>query len=246
MTSHAQDYPAGACIPSHRHARAQLLYAAAGTMTVTAESGSWVIPADRALWIPPGVGHAIRVGAKLAMRTLYVAPGAAAGLPRQCRVLQVTPLLRELVLAATALGARESGSRARRIRALILDELRQIPAMPLYLPTARSARLQKVTTALAADPADRRTLGQWAREAGMSPRNLARAFLKETGLGFRLYRRQARLLAALERLAAGRPVTGVALDLGYDSSSAFIAMFRRALAATPKRYFGTAASPGRA
>lgn len=243
MTSHAEDYAAGARIPAHRHARAQLLHAAAGTMTVTTRAGSWVIPADRALWIPPGVSHAIRVGTRLAMRTLYVAPAALAGLPGQCQVLQVTPLLRELVLAATALAPRDRGARAQRVRALILDELRQIPAMPLHLPTAQSARLQRVTAALAADPADRRTLGQWARHAGMSPRNLARAFIKETGLGFRLYRRQARLLAALERLAAGTPVTSVALDLGYDSPSAFIAMFRRALGATPKRYFG---APGAA
>jgi AraC-like DNA-binding protein len=88
-----------------------------------------------------------------------------------------------------------------------------------------------------ADPADRRTLAAWARPAGASVRTLARLFTRETGMGFRGWRQQVRLLRALERLAAGEAVTTVALDLGYDSPSAFVAMFRRALGTTPGRYF---------
>jgi AraC-like DNA-binding protein len=207
-------------------------------MTVTTGQGSWVIPPDRALWIPAGVVHEIRVGSRLAMRTLYFPRSGTEGLPRQCQVLQVTPLVRELVLVATAAPPTSAAeARHRRIHRLILDELRLLPETPLHLPTPSSDRLRQVARALAADPADPRGLAAWARELGTSPRSLARAFAQETGLGFQRYRRQVRLLAALERLASGTSVTNVALDLGYDSPSAFIAIFRRALGATPKRYF---------
>jgi AraC-like DNA-binding protein/quercetin dioxygenase-like cupin family protein len=240
VSSHAQQYAPGALIPPHRHGRAQLLYASEGTMTVSTRQGSWVIPPDRALWIPAGVLHQIRVGSRLAMRTLYFPLPGTAGLPRQCQVLQMTPLMRELVLAAMRPSPTPAAeARLRRIHRLILDELRLLPETPLHLPTPTSDRLRRVANALADDPADPRGLALWARQLATSPRSLARAFRQETGLGFQRYRRQVRLLAALERLAAGASVTNVALDLGYDSPSAFIAMFRRALGSTPKRYFST-------
>jgi AraC-like DNA-binding protein len=56
-------------------------------------------------------------------------------------------------------------------------------------------------------------------------------------MSFRAWRQQLRLLRGLELLAAGAPVTRVALDLGYESTSAFTAMFRRVLGTTPTAYF---------
>jgi AraC-like DNA-binding protein len=108
---------------------------------------------------------------------------------------------------------------------------------PLHLPQPRDPRLRAVTGALLRDPGDARSLTAWSRHAGASARTLARGFLRETGMGFGAWRQQARLLRALELLAEGEPVTRVALELGYAGPSAFIAMFRRALGATPGRYF---------
>ena len=119
-----------------------------------------------------------------------------------------------------------------------LDQIRAVRVTPLHLPAAVDRRLSTVTRAIAETPGDSRGLKDWAACAGASSRTLARLFLRETGMTFRQWRQQARLLSALTRLAAGQPVTTVALDLGYDSPSAFIAMFRRALGETPGRFYG--------
>ncbi len=235
----AGDYPSGYETAPHCHARAQLVYASQGVMTVTAAAGSWVVPPQRAVWMPAGAEHGIRVDRAISMRSLYVRPDAAAGLPIACRVVDVSELLRALILRAMAVPPHydEAGPDGRIMR-VILDELRTLPSAPQNLPRARDARLLRVTEALRADPADRRSLAAWGRAAGASPRTLARLFLAETGLGFRAWRQRARLLHALVALASGEPVTRVAFEAGYDSPSAFIAAFKRAFGTTPGRYFG--------
>ena len=185
-----------------------------------------------------GTGHAVRVNRSISMRSLFIRPDAAPRLPRACRVVTVSPLLRALILRAMAVAPYydEAGPDGRIMR-VILDELRTLPSAPLHLPRARDARLLRVTEALRADPADPRPLAAWGRAAGASPRTLARLFLAETGLGFRAWRQRARLLHALVELAARKPVTSVAFEAGYDSPSAFIAAFKREFGTTPARYF---------
>lgn len=231
----AHDYPKGMLIEWHAHDRGQLIYARSGIMTVMTAEGSWVVPPHRAVWVPATTDHAIQCGTRLSMRTLYVAQGAAPRLPQTCAVVQVSPLLRELIVALVE--APGSSRRRAHLTVLILDEIRATPVAPLHLPEPRDARLRRLTAALAADPGDRTDLGAWGREVGASSRTLTRLFLRETGMTFRQWQRQARLLAALVKLAEGEPVTQVALDLGYDSPSAFISAFRRALGASPRRYF---------
>ncbi len=234
----ANDYPAGTEIAPHRHARAQLVYATQGVMTVTATAGSWVVPPERAVWMPPGTEHAVRVNRSISMRSLFIRPDAAPRLPRACRVVTVSPLLRALILRAMSIPPLydEAGPDGRILR-VILDELRALPSAPLHLPRARDQRLARVTEALLADPADARGLDAWARAAGASPRTLARLFAKETGLTFRAWRQRARMLHALVELAVRKPVTSVAFEAGYDSPSAFIAAFKREFGTTPARYF---------
>jgi AraC-like DNA-binding protein len=238
----AKDYPPGWVQPWHRHRRAQLLYASHGVMNVSTPLGTWVVPADRALWIPGGIEHEILMSGRVHMRTLYVEPDAAPGLPDRCCAVSVSGLLRELILRAVAMPVDydEAGPDGRVAR-LILDELRVLPTLPLHLPSPRDPRLVRLCAAITAAPADGRTLAQWAREVGASPRTLARLFVAETGLTFGDWRARARLLAALPRLAAGEKVTSIALDLGYDSPSAFISMFKRALGSTPSSYFANSA-----
>jgi AraC-like DNA-binding protein len=235
---HRRDLAVGETIAWHRHLRAQLVHASEGVMTVTTAGGAFVVPPARGVWMPAGMEHRIDARTAVAMRTLYVGAPHTVGLPHAVCVVQVTPLLHELILAAVAGGndyARDSAPA--RLVAVILDQIRALPVAPLALPTPQDARLRRVTDALRADPARALGLGGWARLAGASERTLARLFERETGMSFRAWRQQLRLLRALELLAAGAPVTRVALDLGYESTSAFTAMFRRVLGTTPTAYF---------
>jgi AraC-like DNA-binding protein/quercetin dioxygenase-like cupin family protein len=232
-----KDFAAGFEIAPHKHERAQLIYATAGTMRVSTEKDVWVVPPQRALWMPPGVRHSIVMSGDVTMRTLYLRKDAAEGMPDECRVILVSPLLRELIVRATELPLRyDERGPAGHVVALIVAELHGLGSLPLQLPMPRDARLRRLCRDLLAAPGDPRTLEQWAAATNASPRTLARHFVAETGLTFGAWRQQARVLEAMGRLGGGEPVTRVALDLGYDSISAFSAMFRRASGASPSRF----------
>jgi AraC-like DNA-binding protein len=238
----ARDYPKGHRVARHRHDRGQLIYARSGIMTVITADGTWVVPSQRALWVPAETDHEVVCGTAVSMRTLLIAAPAAAELPDACVVVHVPPLLRELILVAVE--GEPPAQQRRHVDALILEGIRDGQVAPLHLPEPADARLRRITAAIAADPGDRRTLAEWARQAGASPRTLTRRFVDETGMTFQQWQRQARLLTALVRLAQAQAVTTVALDLGYDSPSAFIHAFRRALGSTPGRYFEPPRRPG--
>jgi AraC-like DNA-binding protein len=242
----AKDFRDGHHIAPHSHERAQLIFAAHGAMLVGTAHGTWAVPPQRAVWMPAGMTHEIRMAGEVAMRTLYVRQDAASRLPAGVRVLAVSPLLRELILRACALPLDyDEAGPAGRLVALILDEIAAGPAVALDLPMPRDARLGRLCRALAAEPGNTRALAEWGRQVGASPRTLARGFQRETGLTFAEWRQQARLLAATAMLAAGQPITRIALDLGYESSSAFTAMFKRALGAPPSQYFAAGSSDRR-
>jgi AraC-like DNA-binding protein len=234
----AKDFPDGFFIPPHAHPRNQLIHASSGVMRISTPQGAFVVPPHRAVWVPANVVHDVRMAGAVEMRTLYIVPDAIAALPEECCVVAVSPLLRELILRATTLPLLydETGADGR-IMALILDELRVLPVLPLNLPMPRDPRLARICRAMLDDPADTSTLARWGKRTGASSRTLARGFQHETGLTFGRWRQQARLLEALSRLAQGQSVTTIALDLGYDSPSAFTSMFRRALGRTPSSYF---------
>jgi AraC-like DNA-binding protein/mannose-6-phosphate isomerase-like protein (cupin superfamily) len=234
----ARDYPHGHIVPSHQHKRSQLLYASSGVMTVTTTKGIWVVPPLRAVWIPALTEHQIVASGSLAIRTLYIKPEAAPDLPQECCVVSVPPILRELILYASTLPRLyASNSHAGRIMHVILDLVRTFEVAPLELPRPVDERLQQIANALTDNPADNSTLEEWGRVVGATTRTLARLFRSETGMSFRQWRQQVRILEALRRLGREESVTTVALDLGYDSPSAFIAMFKKALGRTPGQYF---------
>jgi AraC-like DNA-binding protein/quercetin dioxygenase-like cupin family protein len=237
-----KDFAAGFKIEPHSHERAQLIYATAGTMRVATRDDMWVVPPQRALWMPPGVGHSIVMASDVTMRTLYLRDDAAAFMPNACRVLGVSPLLRELIVRATELPMQyDERGPAGHVIALILSELRGLQSLPLQLPMPRDAKLNQLCHALLDAPGDQRPLEAWAATINTSARTLARHFQSETGLSFGAWRQQARVLEAMGRLANGAPVTQVALDLGYESVSAFSAMFRRASGASPSAWRSPAA-----
>jgi AraC-like DNA-binding protein/mannose-6-phosphate isomerase-like protein (cupin superfamily) len=237
----ASELPAGHRIAPHAHRRNQLIYARHGVMRVTTAEGSWIVPPERALWMPARLRHEIHCTGAVSMRTIYVSAAAAPRLPRRCVMLAVSPFMRELLLRLVE--ARPAAQARRHLVPLILAELSALPVSPLHLPEPRDRRLRRLTEALKRRPDDPQRLTDWQLVAGASARTLSRLFVAETGMTFRQWQRQLRLLIALERLAQGRNVTDVALDVGYGSPSAFISVFRQSLGTTPRRYFAPTRDP---
>lgn len=235
----ATDAPPGARFAEHTHRHGQLIHAIAGVMMVRTADGSWVVPTGRAVWVPGGTVHAIQMADHVRMRTVFVAPEARPTLPAACRVIEVGPLLRELIVAGAALayGNDDASDRKERLLDLMLDEIEQAPALSLHVPMPRHPALAALCAALLDDPAQSARLDDWARAAHMNARTLARAFKRETGMTHGEWCRHARLLLSLPRLAAGVPILTLALEHGYDSPSAFAAMFRKVLGVAPTGYF---------
>jgi len=234
----AKSYPAGYAGYLHSHPRGQLLYAESGTTKVTTGRGTWMVPPHRAVWFPPNSPHQTGTLNAVEMRTLYIRPDACPPLaPREPCVLHVSPLLKELVRAATAMPVEydETGHDGRVI-ALLLEEIRWTRVPEMMMPRLRDARLLAIEQTFAANPSDVRTLEQRAALAGASARTLERLFQRETGMSFRSWREQFRAQASISRLIAGDSVTALAGELGYETPSAFTAMFRRVMGVTPSRF----------
>ena len=227
-------------MPEHFHPEDQLVYAIRGVMTVRTIQGTWVVPAQRAVWIPARVPHRISMSGPVSMRTLYFRRGMVRRLPRNCRVVNVSPLLRELLLHAckTREMTRRSRSQAHLID-FVVDQLETVEVVPLQLPSPSDPRAMRVADAISREPGDDRPLAGICRNAGASKRTIERLFQVETGMTLGEWRQQARLMRSLEMLAAGEKITHVALESGYGTPSAFISMFRRMLGTTPGRYFET-------
>jgi AraC-like DNA-binding protein len=233
----AADLPHGHVIPEHSHPEDQLLFASQGVMTVATQQGTWVVPPQRAVWIPAGTEHSVMISGQVFMRTLYLLPRLGRALPQRCFVMNVSLLLRELILhACTFQRLRVRTQMERRVIEILVDQLKAVETIPLQLPHPADARARRVAEALFADPGDAKTLDRLCAECGASKRTIQRLFLQETGISFSRWRQQLRLLYATQKLAAGDKVTTAALDAGYNSTSAFISMFRKHLGTTPARY----------
>jgi|SRR5579871_4017415 len=233
----ASDHPNGEHIAAHRHPRAQLIHALSGVMTVTSRGGSWVVPTGRAVWMPPHEDHAIRIAGDVSMRTVFVHEDARPSLPVTCEVIEVSPFLREAIVVATRLPLDYAPcGRDERVMELILDQIETAPRLHLHVAMPSDPRLERLCESLIANPSLPATLEELAAQIHVSGRTLARLFHRELGMTFGEWMRRMRLLLSLPRLAAGASVLQVALEHGYDSPSAFTAMFRRTLGASPTDY----------
>src|ERR1700722_13185101 len=234
----AYDFQRAHLIPEHFHPEDQLIFASRGVMTVRTRQGIWVVPPLRAVWIPAGTPHSVEMSGQVSMRTLYFHPGMVRTLPQRCFVMNVSSLLKELILHVC-----ELSKLSRRIplqRSLIdvmIAQLKTANAVPLQLPRPEDTRAARIVGNLLADPSANQTLDQLCRVCGASKRTIQRIFLTETKMSFARWRQQLRLLHALQLLASGEKVTTAALDAGYNSPSAFISMFRKQLGTTPMAYF---------
>jgi AraC-like DNA-binding protein len=238
VTGRATDYPADHVIAGHRHRKGQLIYAVHGVMVVASAGGQWIVPPTRGIWMPAGVEHWIRCVGVVHMRSIYIRPDAAPGLPPLCQAVGVSALLRELIQAATEIAVPyDEASRDGRLMRLLIDELSALPVLPLHLPQPADARLARICETLLRRPDDDSTLADWAERLGVDAKTIQRLFSRDTGMTFGQWRQQARLLAGLEQLAAGTKVVDVALALGYESPSAFATMFKRQFGQTPSEFF---------
>lgn len=244
-------------VDPHSHPWAQLAWSATGVMRLTAARGTYLVPPSRAVWVPPGVEHAITVVETAELRTLYLhqrpgrcGPGCGTadrtgGDWRHCRVLEVSELLRALMLAlpATADGQPASAAdlaREKLIAPLLADELKRAAPVPLGVALPQDKRLRALCEAVLDEPTRHDTLAAWSRDIGASERTVARLFRQELGTSFVQWRQQVLLARALSLAARGAPMGQIAAELGYASPSAFSAMVRRSVGAPPSRFFASA------
>ena len=234
----AKNYPAQYVGYTHAHARAQFLYAASGSMKITFEPGCWVIPPQRAVWLPAGYPHQTGSIGPLKMRTLYIREDACpAAAPREPRMIGVSSLLRELVLRAVEMPIEydEEGHDGR-IIATTLGEIDWTPIHPVSLPSLRDTRLKSMEQMLTNDPSDSSTLKQWSARLSISSRTLTRLIRQETDLSFQEWKDQIRTFAAIPMLAEGRPLAEIADAIGYETAWSFTAMFKRVTGIVPSLY----------
>ena len=196
-------------------------------------------------------------------RTLYIDASATPPGWSGCRVLVVSPLLRESIHAldhgphasplpegsVSPLG-RPGGktpprpwlnaTREQLLSGLVLDELThantQALGVPMPHPQTGDKRLRTLCEAVLRAPSERATLAEWAADTGASERTVARLFRDELGLSYQQWRQQAILAHALPLLTRGQSVSTVAAASGYASDSAFTAMFKAAMGQPPSHF----------
>lgn len=230
------DYAPGTLLDTHSHRRAQFLYGASGLMEVGTDDGAWVVPPNCGVWIPAGKPHRVRM-VGVSTCSLYITPTAAPRTGSRCEVLMVPPLLRQLLLEAVDAPQHYAPEgRDGLLMRLTLHEIARAQVLPLFAPLPSHPRLAALCLAFLHQPNAHASPRSWAGKLHQSERSFSRLFRAETGMAFGEWRQHACLLNALTQLAAGRPVTAVALELGYDSPGAFSTMFRKKLGHPPSEF----------
>ncbi|MCV4340362.1 AraC family transcriptional regulator [Pseudomonas capsici] len=239
LYARAESLSAGSWTPPHRHDWVQFSYAISGVLGVHTAEGSFFAPPQWGVWVPAGLEHQVVTSMQAEMRSLYVRTQDSDWAPQRCRVLEVTPLARELIKSFCLLPVAypEDDSPEARLVQVLLDQLAQLPEVGFSLPLPRHPRLLGLCNELIENPARLITLHDWAARLGTSEKTLMRLFQRETGLSFRGWRQRARLLSSLSALEEGDSVTSTALACGYDSTSAFIAAFKGLFGYTPGELF---------
>jgi len=238
VRSQAADLSGGFVIETHEHPWHQLLWACSGAMTVTGGRASWMVPPGKSVFLPAGIPHSIHMWGKVGFRSLYfpASLNATALEGSECRVLSVTPLLRELILRIIEVGALDGRISAHRnLSSVLLEEMALAPVTPVSLPLPEDPRARKVAGHILSCPSSGDSIDALARRYGASRRTLERLFRRQTGLSFGMWRQKARLLDSIRLLAEGKSVTEAAFDSGYAGVSAFVAAFKRTFGYTPGR-----------
>lgn len=239
----AKAWKDGDSIPLHIHRRGQLIHAMTGIMRIQTETAAWIVPPALALWMPPQYPHSMVMRGHLEMRTVYIDERFCTNLPAQPTLIEIGPLLRELILAALEEPlAYEEAGRGGLIAQLILTELSRMQERKLAVPMPRDPRALRVARSLLENLHNGQNLDDWANASGASRRTLARLFRAETGFSFSEWRARLRAIDGLARLATGASVASVASSVGYASPSAFSAMVRRNFGRAPRGFASSSAT----
>lgn len=239
------EFSAGSRADWHSHSWGHLNYAAHGTMELEVPGARFLSPPQQAVWVPPGVPHSSTLRHAVQYRAFYVHPSLCAALPQRACVVQVSAIVKAVLAELAARNVRQPCSPSDlRLAQVLADELAKAAVQDSYLPGASTAALGQVLAALQADPADHRSVAQWAEQVHLTERTLARHCQRELGMSLGEWRQRLRFLCAIDRLEAGQPVQQIAFDLGYSTASAFIAMFQREAGVSPEQYRREFCAPG--
>lgn len=231
------EFSAGSRADWHSHTWGHLNYAAHGNMEVEVPGARYLTPPQQAIWVPPGVPHSSTLQHAVLYRAFYIEPALCAALPQRVCVVQVSPILKAVLSDMAARDIRRPEAPADvRLAQVLADELARAPIQDSYLPGASTEALARVLEALQADPADHRSVAEWAEQVHLTERTLARHCQRELGMSLGEWRQRLRFLCAVDRLEAGQVVQQIAFDLGYSTASAFIAMFQREAGVSPEHY----------
>lgn len=232
------EMPENFFVEEHQHPWGQLVYASKGILKVNLPDASFIIPPERALWLPKYTPHEISTRYCASFRSLYIDNDWAKTLPGNTTSINVNALLRELIFTVTQWPVDYPvNSTNKRMLSVLIDQIQSASTAPLFLNMPKDKRLKKISSILNNDPANSTTLEKWSETIGATPRTLNRLFQKETKMGFVEWRQRLRILYSLERIDRGEAINLIALDMGYDSASAFITMFKKHMSCSPKKYF---------
>ncbi|TFW19831.1 helix-turn-helix transcriptional regulator [Duganella callida] len=240
LTMAGRDLQANATLAPHDHPWGQFTYAVQGVMRIDANRSSWIVPPQRAIWIPPDVVHSVTVLEATHLRPLCVYAGRAPFPGNECKLVELSSLLRELLAALEQHDRQEHSAREQLLMELILDEIPRCAVRPVRVPLPADKRLKALCDALIAEPGAELTLAGWAGRVGASERTLARLFERELGMGFSQWRQKVRLAHAAPLITRGVPLSQVSAELGYASQSAFSAMFKKTFGCSPSTFFAGA------
>ncbi len=237
VVSIANEFNAWTLVESHSHPWSQLAYSSKGIMHIETNKGTFVIPPEQALWLPPHTEHKHYCRNPVSYRSFHIDPDWSKLLGNQVKPLTIDTLLKSIILEVSSWPKdyKETDQTHRLLR-VMLDRLAAAPTSQLFMPNNYDKRLVQIVETLNLDPTNKWTIEQWAFQVGASSRTLNRLFNKSYGMGFSMWKQKLKILKSLEMLASDIPLTDIAYNLGYGSTSAFINGFKKQLNCSPKKY----------
>jgi len=224
-------------VEKHQHSWGQFVYAKHGVMAVITEQGRYLIPPEQGVWVPANIDHEIITSTDVELTSLYLADNEIKDMPLSCQVLRVSPFLKALLSEAKTVNKDYQWQNTEgRLLRLIRDRIASAEPIELQLPYPKDKRLKEIVSRLQKFPALKTDLNSWGKFVGASVRTLSRTFKRETGITYSEWKQRLSLQIAIKQLYMGDSVGNIAINLGYESSSAFIYMFKKHMKVTPSNY----------
>jgi len=227
----------GHVIERHSHSWSQLLYASEGVIAVESQVACWVVPTNRAIWIPAGKEHSVKMHGRVYLKTVYFESEPGSQIELNCAAYEISPLLRELIVFACGKGIIHGDSEEHRnLIEFLTFQVKKLRPLPLTIPMPQDERARCLALQVIDVPGSEKSLRELCDGCGASLRTMQRIFSEELGMPLSRWRNLVRMVHAIKLLASGKTITQIALDLGFESVSAFIFSFRQYFGLSPGRY----------